>query len=127
MTQVHILDSVSVFGENVLSEARMEVRKFRKLNCKIPMMRIKGSWTRNGFDFDFEEWEDAFPPLGHQYLVAGPKRAKVAPTATSELEVFFVHSGEGITDKNPLATGDLFEVEPVVEETDATEPADDDE
>lgn len=108
MAQVNILDSVRVSGEEALSLARAEVRKFKLLKCKVPVMRVRGDWTMAGFDFSFDEWVDAFPPIGNMYIKAGPKKAQVAPTATSEIEVFFVHTGEGITDKNPLASGDLF-------------------
>ena len=112
MAQVNILDSVTVHGADCLAAARKEVRKFRKLNCKVPARKIRGGWKVAGFSLDFEEAEDAFPPLGNLYLEAGEKKAKAGPTETSELEIFFVHSGEGITNSNPLATGDLFGTEP---------------
>lgn len=129
MANVNILDSVAIDGEDVLFKARAAVKRFKGLGSKVPKMEIRGGWLMNGFSFDFDEYEDAFPPLGSKYIKAGPKAAQVEPTETSEMRIYFVHSGEGITDKNPLATGDLFADEPVEEEgeeTDATEPADDD-
>lgn len=116
MANVHVLDFAEVEGEKLLGEARAEVRKFQKLGCKVPKMEIKGGWIMNGFDFDFDEWVDAYPPLGNRYVEAGPRRAKVAPTETSECRIYFVHSGEGITDDNPLSDGDLFAGAPMEEE-----------
>lgn len=109
MTEVNILDSVEFEGEDVLFTARAEVKKFKMLNCKVPQMQVRGTWLMNGFTFDFgEEWYDAYPPLGNKYVKAGPKKAQVEPTSESEMRIYFVHTGESITDKNPLATGDLF-------------------
>lgn len=120
MTQVNIMDAISLEGANVLAEARLEIKKLKVLGVKVPKMRVRGGWKMQGFDFDFEDWQEAYPPLGNKYLKAGERKAYVEATETSELEVFFVFTGEAITDKNPLATGDLFAAP--VEPEEATEP-----
>lgn len=120
MGNVNILASTEIKGEEVLPQARAAVREFQALGVKVPKMEIKGDWKMNGFDFSFDEWVDAYPPLGNKYLKAGERKAQVEPTADSEMRIFFVFSGEGITDSNPLSKGDLFAVEtPDEEETDA--------
>lgn len=106
---VVIMDSTTVRGAGLLGEARAAIRKLKPLNVRIPAMRIRGDWKMAGFDFSFEDWEDAFPPLGSLYLKAGEKRAFVQPTEDSELEIFFVFDGEELDPASELAIGDLFE------------------
>ena len=108
MSEVVIMDSIVVTGEDILGEARAAIRKLKPMNVRIPAMRIRGGWTMNGFDFNFEKWEAAFPPLGSLYLKAGAKKAFVGPTETAELEIFFVFSGSELDPADPMAVGDLF-------------------
>lgn len=109
MATVLLKSSTVVEGVDLLSEARAAIRKLRPLGARVPAMRVKGDWLMNGFEFSFEDWEDAFPPLGNLYLKAGSKKAFVQPTENATLEIFFVISGEEMDADDDLALGDLFE------------------
>jgi len=116
MSESTIIDTTTVTGERVLFEARANIKKLKALNVRVPKMQVKGGWKMNGFDFDFEDWQEAFPPLGNKYIKAGEKKAAVEPTETSELQIFFVFSGESLRANDKLATGDLFAKDEDVEE-----------
>lgn len=122
-----VLNSKTVTGADVLSEGRSLLRQYKAQGLRVPRITVEGPWVMNGFDFDFDEPQEAYLPFGNKYVAAGPKRAKVEPTEDSVLTIYTVAEGESLNGNSTLAKTDLLADSEDTEDSDDDDEPEDDE
>lgn len=103
-----VLNSKRIEGAGVLAEGRALLRQYAAQGLRVPRITIEGGWLMSGFEFNFEQPEDAYLPFGNKYVAAGERRAKVEPTEDAVLTIYTVAEGETLNANSNLAKINLL-------------------